>query len=142
VLLREIVPTIRLFKARPADAVAQPVIFIVELGSVITTAFFRGAHPATTTPWFTGTVALAGYRALRELCGGDRRGPRQASARVSHRRRSFTVVGYGRIEEILHLSSAAATSSSSRRARSFPRTARSSRASVGGRVGHHGSPHR
>ena len=62
----------------------NPVMFIVELGSVITTAIFFLDLFARATPsqlWFDGHdrhLALAD-RALRELRRGDRRGPRQGA---------------------------------------------------------------
>ncbi len=126
-------------KLDPRTLFRNPVIFIVEVGSVITTAiFFRdlfgsGDHEPL---WFTGTVAL--WLWLTVLFANfaeaiaEGRGKAQANALRATR---TTTVAYRRSEtggsrRSLRPSSGAATSSSSRPARSFPRTARSSKASA------------
>ena len=126
-------------KLDPRTLFRNPVIFIVEIGSVVTTAiFFRDLVTSDDSEplWFTGTVAL--WLWLTVLFANfaeaiaEGRGKAQANALRATRtttmafRRSDT----GGLEEIPAPELSAATSSSSRRARSSPRTARSSKASA------------
>ena len=128
--------------SHPRHVAKNPVMFVVEIGSVLTTLVFVRDLAA---PRERGRAALVHgrghalavvHRALRQLRRGGRRGPRQGAGRHAaqdaqgDRSRGKLVDGTRRAARSSRRRRCArATSSSSRPASSSPATARSSRAS-------------
>ena len=75
-------------KLAPQQVIKNPVMFVVEIGSVITTLIWLRDFIAPTAGsqplWFTFNVAFWLWFTVvfRQLCRGGRRGTRQGSGRV------------------------------------------------------------
>ena len=124
-------------KLDPRIQFKNPVMFIVEVGSLLTTIIFiqelvGGDGPAAVHR--AGGVLAVVHGALRQLRRGDGRGPRQGAGRHAAARRGprpsrTASTPAARSRRCRRRACARATSSWSRPASSFPATARSSRAS-------------
>ncbi len=123
-------------KLDPRLQLKNPVMFIVELGSVITTGIFvlDLARGHTGSLWFVGVIAI--WLWLTVLFANfaeaiaEGRGKAQANALRATRTTTIATLPRRRVETCPRPSCSAATSSSSTPARSSRPTARSSRASA------------